>query len=162
MSKLTEVVLTEPTFIHGVLEPAGKALHVDLSALGLSSVDDVVTPDKAAAKAPPVPLAPNLVKADGQSAALGTTVIAAVAPTGPTPTVPQAKLPDTVQQGETFIAPGNPETGEGASALAPEGGEIDERTGKPPRAKRAPAKAKTAAKAGSDAPPTGAGSALSD
>lgn len=114
----TNVTLTEPTFIHGVLQPAGMTLPVDLSSLGLSSVDDTMKPEKASTKAAAIPLAPNLVKASG-SAALDETVVAAVSPTGPNPTAPQAKPSGTVQQGETFIAPGDGE-GSAGSALAPE------------------------------------------
>jgi hypothetical protein len=117
------VALTEQTFIHGVLRPAGFEVEVDETELG-AKVGSTATP-KADAPAAPVELTPNLQRVG--RAAGGSTInyeVAAISPTGPSPTAPQAVPPATIENNTgNFTAPAEAEGDSAGVAVVAQGSE---------------------------------------
>lgn len=93
-----EFVTTENSFIDGVFYPTGSPVRTDLSKFEKSEDEDA-----------PKSKTGNLVPA-GKVEQAAPVVIAPIAPTGPNPTKPQQLPADAVQQGETYVIPGNGET----------------------------------------------------
>lgn len=114
------VTLTERSFIGGVLREPGYTLSVDEDALGTSigATADPSKPEKPA----PVSLTPNLVPASTYTPPPAYQA-AAIAPTGPNPTAPQALPPDAVQTAGGFSAPVGDSPADGSAAILPEGAE---------------------------------------
>lgn len=117
------VTLTEQTFIHGVLRPAGFVIEVDEAELGAK----VGATAKPAADVPvaPVELTPNLQRI-GRGAGDSTIdyEVAAISPTGPSPTAPQALPPETLENSTgSFTAPAEADGSTAGVAVVPEGGE---------------------------------------
>lgn len=117
------VRLTQETFIGGCLRPAGYEVLVDEGELG-TKVGSTATPGKEAPAAP-VPLTPNLERVGrGAGDDMIPYQVAAIAPTGPNPTAPQAVPPGTTQPtGGAFVAPAEAEGDSSGVTVVPEGGE---------------------------------------
>lgn len=123
-----KVQLTEQTFIGGVLRPEGYLVEVDEVEMG-AKVGATTLPSQLAAGEQAVALTPNLVKVGrgGADEAIPY-VVAAIAPTGPAPTAPQATPPGTIEAtAGAFAAPAEPDAdgsgvaviGEGSAAAMP-------------------------------------------
>lgn len=127
------VALTEPTFIHGVLRPAGFIVEVDETDLGTKLG---ATAKPAAAPSSDVSLTPNLTKVGrGSADDVIPYEVAAVSPTGPSPTAPQALPPQTIEGAPgAFVAPAEPDGDSAGVAVIPEGGEkADQASGRKSR-----------------------------
>lgn len=117
------VALTEQTFIHGVLRPAGFEVLVDETELG-AKVGSTAKP-AADVPAAPVELTPNLQRV-GRGAGDSTIdyEVAAISPTGPSPTAPQALPPETLESSTgSFTAPAEADGDSAGVAVVPQGGE---------------------------------------
>ncbi len=99
---MVKKLTTEPTFINGVLQPAGTLVDVDTDAGDYDFGKGGNTPNLTDAKNFQ---APAYVE------------VAAIAPSGPNPTAPQQVAPGTMQTATGYTTP------EG-SRLVPEGGEV--------------------------------------
>lgn len=117
-----KVRLTEESFIGGCLRPVGYEVEVDEGELGAKVGATAKPADKAPVE--PVELTPNLVKVGkGGGDAPIAYEVAAVAPTGPNPTAPQALPPATTQTTDAFVAPAEADADSASVAVVPEGGE---------------------------------------
>ncbi len=114
------VTLTEESFIGGVLKPIGAVVEVDEADLGAkvgekSKPAQASTPDA-------VSLTPNM-KRVGRDAGDDQIEyeVAAISPTGPAPTAPQAVPPGTTQPtAGTFVAPAEPEADSAGVKVVPQ------------------------------------------
>lgn len=116
------VRLTEETFIGGCLRPAGFEVLVDEVELG-AKVGSTAKPG-VASDPEPVALTPNLQRVRrGAGDDLIDYEVAAISPTGPAPTAPQAVPPGTTQPtAGSFAAPAEPDGDSAGVAVVPEGG----------------------------------------
>ncbi|WP_375272050.1 hypothetical protein [Sphingomonas sp.] len=117
-----KVRLTEESFINGCLRPIGYEVEVDEAELG-AKVGAKAEPAVDAPKEP-VELTPNLVKVGkGGGDEPIAYEVAAIAPTGPSPTAPQALPPATTQTTGAFVAPAENDADSASVAVVPQGGE---------------------------------------
>lgn len=104
---LKQKVLTTPTFIGGALQPAGAIVSIDTNEIDVDDVED----DNGKKRS----VTPNLADI-GVAPVLTPTEVAAIAPTGPHPTMPQTVPPGAMQtnagyaSGEALlVAQGHPD-----------------------------------------------------
>ena len=90
--KIVRVLLTEPTYINGVLLQAGEITDVNLTELGVSSLDEKHA--DGSSKTPSLELADK-----SKAEPIEQVEVAAVSPHAPDPTIPQGIPAGTVPSG---------------------------------------------------------------
>ena len=94
--KIVRAVLTEPTYINGVLLQAGEMVDANLDELGVKSLDE--KHEDGSSKTPSLELANK-----NEAEPIAQVEIAAVAPHAPNPTIPQGIPAGSINSGSGRI-----------------------------------------------------------